>query len=360
VKVYFFIGRPSRPGWAAYEHQFVALGEGFQELGIECLGSRDYWIQDDGRPLIREAASDRDDIDVWFLSNHWIEAGDDVPTPFTARKTGRTVFVDGADGWRTYSYDPLAAGFDLALKCHFNGHYRAPANCRPWAFGLTNRIIEATRPDRSWGDREQAILANYRVGHPVRVWGDRFVASTGVPVDRATLVDANPSARDHSLFDVTGGRHNRAYYARLKGVRFVAAFGGGFYPALSRAIASKVNGAAKRVVERFRLRTRTIIQFDSWRFWETLAAGAVALHADFSLFGMKLPEMPGNGVHYFGLGPGCLSAARRRFQAMADGDAQAIAGQGREWALANYSPRACAQRALDYLSEIPVNKRHQG
>lgn len=349
MKVYFFIGRPSRPGWAAYDHQFVALAEGFQELGIECLGNRDYWIRDDGQPLIRESTADRDDINAWFLSNHWIEAEDEMPAPFVEKKGGKTVFVDGADGWRTYAYDPGADGFDLTLKCHFNAHYRAPLNCRPWAFGLTSRIIAATQPLSTWRDRERVILANYRVGHPVRAWGDRFISSTGLPVDRRTSVDSALSERDRYLFDVTGGRHNPAYYARLKGVQFVAAFGGGFYPALSRNIVSKVNGGAKKLVERLRIATRTIIQFDSWRFWETLAAGAVALHADFAGFGMRLPEMPANGIHYFGLRPGFHSTAQRRFQEVAAAAAEAIAGRGREWALANYSPRACAQRALDYL-----------
>jgi hypothetical protein len=164
------------------------------------------------------------------------------------------------------------------------------------------------------------------------------------------VVDRSPGEREKDYARLTGGRHNAAYYARLGEVKYVAAFGGIFYPAWVRQIRSKINGAAKRViVDMLDWPTRTIVQADSWRFWEALAAGSLVIHADLSRFGVIFPESPVNGIHYFGFPPGIL-VDHSRFAKLSDSAASEIAGHGQEWALQRYSPRATAERLLDYLT----------
>src|SRR6266481_9181508 len=62
-------------------------------------------------------------------------------------KRGRkyiTIFMDNHDGYRTVSWEPEYRQFDLILRSKLNPRAWHPENIRPWAYGLTNRVTEAT------------------------------------------------------------------------------------------------------------------------------------------------------------------------------------------------------------------------
>ena len=48
----------------------------------------------------------------------------------------------------------------------------------------------------------------------------------------------------------------------------------------------------------FNSRPPRLIQWDSWRFWEGLAAGCLVFNFDLPLYGVRLPVMPEPFVHY--------------------------------------------------------------
>jgi hypothetical protein len=90
-----------------------------------------------------------------------------------------------------------------------------------------------------------------------------------------------------------------------------------------------------------------LLQFDSWRFWESLASGCLTIHAYFDKYCILLPVMPINGTHYFGVDFTNLERTRQRFLDI--NSHKTIANSGREWVLKNYSPEAVATRLLDLI-----------
>jgi hypothetical protein len=101
------------------------------------------------------------------------------------------------------------------------------------------------------------------------------------------------------------------------------------------------------MLDRLDSRPRRAVQWDSFRFWEALAAGCAAFNIDLEHYGVLLPALPVNGEHYFGVRFDAVDATIER---IADDPSllERVARQGREWALANYSPRALASRLLDW------------
>jgi hypothetical protein len=96
-------------------------------------------------------------------------------------------------------------------------------------------------------------------------------------------------------------------------------------------------------------RPRRAIQWDSFRFWESLAAGCSAFNIDLAYYGVTLPVMPTNGEHYFGVRFDSVDEMVERLHAD-PASLERVAAAGREWAIAHYSPAALAQRLLDWVN----------
>jgi triacylglycerol esterase/lipase EstA (alpha/beta hydrolase family) len=92
-----------------------------------------------------------------------------------------------------------------------------------------------------------------------------------------------------------------------------------------------------------------LIQWDSWRFWEGLAAGCLVFNFDLPLYGVELPVMPENFVHYVGVRTDNIPEVLARLEAD-PGLPERIAARGRTWALEHYSPVALARRFLSLLA----------
>jgi len=90
------------------------------------------------------------------------------------------------------------------------------------------------------------------------------------------------------------------------------------------------------------------IQWDSWRFWETLVCGLVPLTTNLGEVGVTLPVMPEPDVHYIA----CDLRGRVNPDVFEPDRLRCIAENGREWALTNYSPEASADRLMTWLREI--------
>lgn len=103
------------------------------------------------------------------------------------------------------------------------------------------------------------------------------------------------------------------------------------------------------VLSRLGLKTDRIAQWDSWRFWESLAAGCVAFHVDFDKYGFELPVMPRNWEHYIGIDLDNVQDSIDRIAAE-PWILETIASQGRNWALTHYSPLAVALRFMEKVS----------
>jgi hypothetical protein len=331
----------------------VALGEGLRSLGIPFGANLDYWKEADGSLFRSDPALGPEDCDVLVTSDEYTGPGGEIPARLLDGRR-RTVFVDSSDGWRTRAEAPEYRRYDLVLRTHYNRHYRYPGNVRPWAFGLTERIVVACGGAAfsvpAFHEREPRVLVNFRVGHPVREAAELLLSpalAERFEIDRR--VDEAPLAGiDRELWEATGRRHYPSFYARLKASRACAAFGGYFAPGVFGSTEALAERALYAAFWRLGRRTRTVMQFDSWRFWEALAAGCLTLHVDLGAYGCALPVEPEAGLHYLGFDFDRPDAAAPLREA-SDEELALIAAAGRSWALEHYSPRASAERFLQLL-----------
>ena len=356
--IYFFL-RPFHSAQdAGYQHRLVALAEGLCLLGTRYFSNINYWKlgPDSPQTLFAEDPSVLpEDCDVVVCEHVYYDAEHRLPAPYSSRQRKyRTVFVDASDGWRTPSMPAYSQGIDLVLRCHFNARFNYGRNVRPWAFGLSNRITDALKTDLPFKGRERTILCNYRTFHPVRKAAERrFIPllRSLYHVDRT--VDSPPSSasEDHLLWEQSGRRHYSAYYERMLRSAACSAFGGYFVPAISVSVDSPAQRIVHKAASSLGLRTRTVAQFDSWRFWESLAAGCVTFHVDLEKYGCRLPVMPENGKHYVGVDFRRPAETARQ---VLDGtiNLENIAAEGQRWVLDHYSPAAVARRFLEYVEAV--------
>ncbi len=350
-------GPPERTG---YDHGLVALAEGLQALNRRGANHRwsgtvPYWQQTPGgQDWLIPADGDVtwQNADLIIVSYLILGEGGVLPVELDSiSRSTKTVFLDAMDGWRAFYLRPAMRRFDLVLRTHLSHRFTIPDNVRPWAFGLTDRLIDACQP--SDASRKQELLFNFRVGHPLRDWARSVVLPNlqqRFNLNRDSDREPSPGVSQERLYwEQTGRRHYRSYFDRLKTGFVGAAYGGYFAPRWPRSLNSFLLRLFYRVIQKFRIRTSTIVQYDSWRLWETLAAGTLMIHVDLERYGAFLPVLPENRVHYWAISP---DTALRDCQELLETpleDLERIAEAGRLWALQHYSPEAQVRRLFQWL-----------
>ena len=94
-----------------------------------------------------------------------------------------------------------------------------------------------------------------------------------------------------------------------------------------------------------------VLRWDSWRFWEALACGCVAVHLNFEDYGFHLPVMPETWTHYIPLDLANLTASADAIWERRD-EWPRIAEAGRAWAIEHYAPAPTAERVLNAMAEV--------
>jgi hypothetical protein len=366
------------------QEDVVALAEGFRDLGIPYTASRDYWYESatTSKPLITKSGDtpppDCDLVIVGFQWPYQIRMGDwkvvrrALPEWLFARERRYlTVYMDNHDGHRTVSWEPEFRKFDLILRTKLNSRAWYPDNVRAWAYGLNGRVVTATANPIAFHARRRTVLVNYGASHPFphgarEAWRRRLQPALppqfAIDPTRDNLSLAPTDPYDELMWRQTDYRFSREYYERLKTSQVVACFCGEIIPGLPfrnpecylvggkrarlrRGLYSGLSAALRRVDR--------IVQWDSFRFWEALAAGCIAINVDLERYGAMLPVMPKSLEHYIGVD---LSNPKRTLNVLEDESAiQQIAANGRAWAIENYSPAAAARRLLSYVGAIRPN-----
>lgn len=363
MKFYFFCHPHAPADKSGYEHGIVAIAEGLIQNGIEIYGNLDYWETEPGSKefLIKHYPYiNYEDCDVIVFSSEIYNHNrlDLLPDDLFKNNRGyKLIFIDSSD-FITSSEGPITPGFnkeirnvDFVLKSHYCKKYKYPSNFIPWQFGLTNRIISSVKP-MPFMDRNDEVLVNFRCKHQLRDLAEKKIMNTiysklakNSQIDSFDEHDFNKLAQHY--WTLTGRRHYSNYYKRLGSSKACATFGGFLQisKSNSRSVLFKI---LRRVDNRYSIfNYDRILQFDSWRFWESLASGCLTIHADFDKYGAVLPIMPVNGKHYLGVDFSNLEKSKkdlRQFEKY-----EYIANNGREWVLNHYSPAKVAERLLNLL-----------
>ena len=360
--VYFFCYPHGPADRAGYEHEIVCLAEGLRELSIPFSGNINYWQEGNtpGDFLIRhdpEVSYQDADVVVFSSVVYDYESTHLLPTDlFCTKRSYRLVFIDEADGIWTPGFRDEIRACDLVLKCHYNRKHPLPNNFRPWAFGLSGRILDQLTGDPAYIDNEgihqrAEILVNYRIEHSLRerAMKEIFPQLNGILTENRTtdsFDSDNQTEKDRLLRLQSGRRHYPSYYRRLLNCEACSCFGGDLEKWTTHR-EGKFWRFIRKLDEMFALfREDRIYQFDSWRFWEAFAAGACVFHADLQKYGCELPVMPVNMVHYLGFdfeNPLQIVDRIRNEPSLL----RKIGDEGKFWALENYSPKAAALRFIE-------------
>ena len=352
------------------------LAEGLRDLGVPFSGSCDYWLESTapGDYLIRHDPEIRaDDADVVVVSYTWpfwirMKTFDLVRRPlpeglFKPGRPYRTVYMDSHDGHRTVSWEPEFRQFDLILRSKLNRRAWHPDNMKPWVLGFTNRVLRATCDAPDFQQRKQTLLWNFGASHPYphgtrdiaeRVFEFKIQKVFSIDRTKDDLEKEPADPYEALMWRQTGHRYSRNYYERLKDARAVACFCGELIPPmpyrrpecyLVGGNKAKIRRAFYEMLGGLDPRQARSVQWDSFRFWETLCAGAVAFNIDLECYGAELPVMPRNWEHYIGINFDRIDEVVERLATEPELLAR-IAAAGREWALVYYSPKAMAKRFL--------------
>lgn len=371
-RVYFFC----RDHAQAYQDDVVVLAQGLRELGAEVFANCDYWRNSPapGDWLVRRdprvSPEDCDIVTVNGAWSRWIDSDfkvHETPLPvglFTTGRRYRTAYLDLDDGYETPSWRPEYQAFDAVFRAKYNRRCFHPANQHPWVLGLNQRMLDMTAGAPPWHDRKRELLVNFGASHPYlhsarAQAGPPFVAAArpyfAINDQRDDLKIPPTEPYDLLMWEQTQRRHSRAYYERLKSAQAVVAFCGELIPPAPFHPRYLVGGRQARlnrlwydVLARFDPRPPRLIQWDSWRFWEALAAGCLVFNLDLPHYGVGLPVMPRHLEEYVAVRPdNCpeVFAALARSPELAG----RIAARGRAWAQEHYSPRALARRFLDIM-----------
>lgn len=249
--------------------------------------------------------------------------------PFEGIGTGRLAYLNQSD----------AASFcripdeHLLFATHENDFAVQFGRRIPIAFGLSNGLIAATQNPPPFAQRRRAALRNFRatLSQSLRALLDlTYVPALG----RAMPVDRNILAPD-------------AYLNSLLETQICLAYGGDLYSPIAGNAWFAKNDPALAAAHSFKemKAPAVVLRWDSFRLWESFAAGCLTVHLDFDKYGFALPVKPEAWVHYAPIDLGDIAGSVDALLAR-EKDWPAIAAAGRAWALEHYAPAPTAIRVL--------------
>ncbi len=258
--------------------------------------------------------------------------------PFDGIAGGRLAYLNQSDT-ATFSRIPDE---HLLFAAHENTFAAKGGTRRPIAFGLSNGLIAATQSRPAFKDRRRVALRNFR--------------ATLHQSLRALLdITYIPALQRHMLLDETQYAPD-AYLKALLNSTVCLAYGGDFYsPITQNPWFSKNDPRVAEAHSFARLdAVALVLRWDSFRLWESFAAGCLTVHLDFDKYGFALPVRPEPWTHYV---PIDLDDIAGSVTALMDRESEwaAIADAGRAWALEHYAPKPTALRVLsDMLAHKPA------
>jgi len=352
-----------------YQHESVSICEGLRELGYEFYGSDNYWFEPDKNSfLIQKAAADfNSDVDVY--STYYFRAFPDAIHKVDYTKIN--IFIDREDGLYGEYGNSNYKKFNLILRTHYNkninyGYYND--NIKPWAFGLSNRIINIIDSSRNEKVIDRTFVS-FRLSHDLRSRAVNEMSPVLVqkhPIFKSITIDLENkepkflSETDKLYWLQSGHRHDPEYYKLLNSSLLTYSFGGFIFTkpfATNRIVRQfqKVYKLSAAILDKLSIDNSGcyfIDQFDSWRLWESFYSNSCPIHMNFDSWDWVLPVMPINKVHYWGVSGFNFAQSASELISLHNDDILQIGYNGRIWAKENYGPIAVAERFLHMIKQL--------
>lgn len=256
--------------------------------------------------------------------------------PIEGSDDARVAYLNQSDV-ATFSRTPDGASLFVT---HENRFVHKGGTRHPLAFGLSRGLIAATENRPAFAQRQRKALRNFRptLSQSVRALLDiSYVPALErkLPVDRTLLGPA-------------------AYLQSLLGSAVCLAYGGDLYSPIAGNAwfkQSDPNLAAIHGFQRFDA-PAAILRWDSFRLWESFAAGCLTVHLDFEKYGFQLPHMPRAWEHYVPIDLDDIAGSVEQLMDRAK-EWPEIAEHGRAWAIKHYAPKPVTEYVLRTMLEAP-------
>jgi hypothetical protein len=362
---YFFLGKAPNGRFHGYPHQAIVVAEGLKQLGWQIASDVATWRPAPGKAYLFPGDPDGPaprECDLLIVSeDFFLVQGSPALPRAMLRSSVPAIFLDRSDlGVRSREmYSKPFRHFQAIFRTHGNERFRYPGNLRPMAFGISDRMVQATAAARAAGGSRLGLVWNFRektFPHSVRSWAEREarpVLEGRIPlqteVDPEIVTEGENDHYCRLMLQQTEGRHFPAYYERLARAEMAACFGGWFLLPLRQREAGPICLLGRRLMRSVSRPSSMIAQWDSWRMWEALAAGTAMLHVDMSrhgfLFGGPRPKPM---THYIALR---LDDPARELLPLLDDPKRVreIGEAGRAWALEHYTSGPIAARILQQI-----------
>jgi hypothetical protein len=351
-----FILKPyESPTKSRFQFCSISIAEGLKQLGLPFSANVDYWYDNEEKAYLFRKSDVDGDVHVYDNSYFDEEPGVNID------KTKVNVLIDHEDKLYTASLAAKFKDFDIILRTHYTTHIPYDSRVKPWAFGLSNRIISSVDNSLQQQVKEQ-IMISYRVHHDVRALVNNELLpllTSKYPAVKfeSKPIDPQQPVNDHSYWLQTGKRHDEAFYVELNQSLLGFAFGGSFqiapYPSDNKAkMLQYLHRGMLKLSPALRSKGKFqyLIQYDSWRLWETFISNACPVYLKLEDWGFVLPEMPVANKHYIALEGLDFEKTANTILSMKKEQIEAISLAGRKWAIEYYGPVAAAQRFLSLLS----------
>lgn len=227
-----------------------------------------------------------------------------------------------------------------ALMTHENKFRRVRGRRIPWGIGLTHRAMRETEAIGPFEEREDVILRNFRPTPNQGVRDSIDLMLLG-HLEKHFKIDRSIDQND---------KFTSNHLQRLIDYKACLAHGGNIEPNLMPHPYFAKQEVYQKLAQHITYHQPVvIIRWDSWRWYESLAAGCLTFNLDLEKYGLVLPIMPTPWEHYIPIDYEDPKGMVDRLMAERSRWAE-IAANGREWVRTHYSPEAAAQRFLDFAA----------
>lgn len=364
-----------------YDDAVAYLAEGLHDLGIQCFGSRNYWWdKKTASPIVKKTNIEKQFWPIIFIDYlayqyDFIDRSGKyhsrikVPNIDLLRKNSEVlVLIDLADGYSDRGGDDPR--IDLVFRAKFNKNCKQSEKTRPYILGVQKRVLE-NLPRKINSEKNKKIILDtfgfsHSYSHGSRSWFRYKIVpllnNKGISVHRkmaGSLQRGPTQQKERRWWFLTRHLHNPEYYNLIKKFPMHASFCGELLPGLPKDPSAILKGGNKAKIQKKAYSIlskamglkRRLIQWDSWRFWETLSLGVAPLLYDLEKTGVLLPVMPINWVHYVGIDPDDPESSIEKLK-NEWGRVPKIGCAGRAWLIKNYAPKENAKRVLSEVQRL--------